>query len=137
MSHNHDDRVADRPGYLCAAYGCPMIGTMSASTSGGDFMCCLHFGKEPNELQAITVEINRNLWLAEAIRDIRCSARNPGWRETYQKIINDLTVAGRDDLMPKHDGLIAWMVRLETELLAQVKAAAPASVQQPLHMEAA
>lgn len=130
-----DERTADRPGYLCAAYGCPMIGSMSSSTAGGDFMCVAHYRKDQAKLQAITFEVNRNEWLARAIRDIRARSHNPGWRKTCARIKQDLADAGRADLAQKNDSMDTWMIRLEVELMTHVKAMLDQSQdQQPLDM---
>lgn len=118
------DRTADRQSYLCAAYGCPMLGTRSASTAGGDFMCHVHFGLEGAQLQAATFEVNRLAWLANAIRDIRARSRNPNWRETYARIDHDIALAQREDLRFKvGEDALGWMLRLEAELAAMVKVA--------------
>jgi hypothetical protein len=132
---SHPDRTADRPSYLCAAYGCPMLGTMSDDTGGGNFVCHVHKGCEPGQVQAITVEINHNVWLANAIRDIRCRARNPNWRQTFERINHDLVQSRRKDLMQNSNSLDDWMIRLEVELLAVVKAGLPEEhKQQPMAM---
>lgn len=119
---SNPERTAERLSCLCEAYGCPMLGTRSAGTSGGGFMCHLHAGRDPGQLQAITVEVNRNIWLAHAIRDIRSRAHNPNWRHTYARIKHDIELADRGDLMHKDRNLDAWATYLEGELSRVVKA---------------
>lgn len=118
MTHTHDDRVAERPSHLCAAYGCPMIGIMSASTRGDGFMCRFHAGKNPGELDAITVEINRLSWLAAAARDVRI--HKPGTtasRAAFELIEHELHQHQRDDLRwNRQETGVEWMGRLEAEL---------------------
>lgn len=134
----NEERTADRPSYLCAAYGCPMLGTMSDGTGGGDFMCHVHYRKPPGLWQTITVEVNRNEWLARAIRDLRARSHNPAWRQTYERITQDLAAAGRTDLAQGRSSIDGWMIRLEAELAAHVKAMLEQSHDQhPLNMEAA
>jgi hypothetical protein len=133
MSHKHEDRVAERPSYLCAAYGCPLLGTRSTSTQGGDFMCHVHFGLVPGQLQPATVEIHRLEWLAHAIVGLRARRHNPEWRKTYQRIDHDLVLAQREDLRFKESETAdAWMVRLETELAKLVKLSLEPQEQQEL-----
>ncbi len=130
------DRTAERDSCLCEAYGCPLLGTRSTSTSGGGFMCHVHFGLDAGQLQEATGEINRLSWLANAIRDLRTRSHNPAWRETYARITHDIALAQRSDLRIKDgEGAGRWMIRLENELGAMVKTAIdPVSAQQPLEV---
>lgn len=133
-----EERTADRPSYLCAAYGCPMLGTMSSGTGGGEFMCHVHYRRPASLLQSITVEVNFHQWLAHAIRDIRARSHNPDWRKTYERIQNDLAQSERTDLTHKRESVDQWMVRLEAELSAHVKVMLDKmNEQQPLEMETA
>ena len=45
----------------CNAYGCGLIGTLSAGTTGeGKFYCRFHFGVKPNKNDQITLRIHQN-----------------------------------------------------------------------------
>lgn len=133
MSHSHEDRVADRPANLCAAYGCPLQGTMTTSPgAGADWWCCCHFGQNVGVMQAITSEINRLGHVHRAINEIRAGFGRPygDWAQIVRAIGIELTAAKREDLCPiRGERARDWMVRLETDLLASCKpfmnAAAP------------
>lgn len=99
MSHTHDDRIADTQPGMCTGYGCPLLGTMSAATSGGDWYCWLHAGRGGGQLQLVTRAINQHRWLAETITRIRgLSPSNPNRAEDMQRIEHDLTQQQRPDL---------------------------------------
>jgi hypothetical protein len=129
MSHTHEDRVADRPGHLCAAYGCPLIGSMSTSTQGStDWWCFAHFGADIGRYQTITSELNRMNWLAAAARDVRMFDR-PGTAESkaaFALIEHELTQHQRPDLLwNRVERRYQWLERLEaalrTELIEVIK----------------
>jgi hypothetical protein len=135
MTQTHDDRVADRPNHLCAAYGCPLHGAMSQSTQGtSEWYCFAHFGKDFGSLQRITAEQRRLDWLANAIRDVRDRDVNPNYGAAFQRIEHDLKLAQRKDLLwtaPESD--MQWMVRLEREMEQLLNTSgAPAPKQKPL-----
>lgn len=126
MTHTHEDRIADRPQHLCAAYGCPLIGSMSSSTSGStDWWCFAHFGVQGAQLQAITTELRSLEWLAQAAHDVRFHDK-PGTeasRRAFQAIEHQLTLHQREDLLwirpsPTHQGekRYRWLERLENAL---------------------
>lgn len=133
MTHSHQDRIADRPSYLCAAYGCPMLGAMATSTSGtAEWWCFAHFGKDAGQLQRITVELNHLDWLTKAIVDTRMRhLHKADWPAQFQRIEHDLHLQRRDDL--RFDGNTAmrsdterWLERLEAELDARIRELVPA-----------
>lgn len=135
MTHTSDDRIAERPGHLCAAYGCPLLGSMSASIQGAsEWWCFTHFGKDVGAYQRITAELRRLDWLANAITDVRNRDVNPNYPAAFQRIEHDLVLAQRSDLLwtsPETD--MQWMVRLERELEQLLRGdARPAPAQQPL-----
>lgn len=120
MSHTHDDRVAERSPDLCAAYGCPLLGSASTSTTGGsEWWCALHFGKDAGLIQQITSTMNRHRWLSDAITTIRTNARpKHDWTAEMQRVLHDLQAAGRDDLRwNRPESAPAWIARLETALM--------------------
>ena len=126
MTHTHEDRIANRPQHLCAAYGCPLIGSMSTSTSGStDWWCFAHFGATPGQYQAITSELHSLEWLAQAVHDVRFHDK-PGTeasRRAFQAIEHQLTLHKRPDLLwirpsMTHQGekRYRWLERLEAAL---------------------
>lgn len=132
MTHTHEDRVANRPAHLCAAYGCPLVGTSTSSTSGSDeWWCFAHYGLDYGQVQAATSEINRVSWLAEACNAVRRHAPNtPGSREAFALIQHELTLHQRKDLLPiANETRKAWLNRLEGTLLAMVREVAKPAVQ--------
>lgn len=97
------DRTAERSIEMCTAYGCPLLGSMSTSTKGGDFLCFCHFGNEPGKWQDITYELRRLEWLATIVTELRRSALRPAAEQAAlrQRIDHDCAMAGRNDLQGK------------------------------------
>jgi hypothetical protein len=106
---------------MCTAYGCPMLGTMSPSTGGGDWFCFAHFGKDVGRFQRITSELHRVKWLIAAISDIRNRAHT-NYYAALERIQHDFTLAQRKDLLmvPKSENDEQWLIRLERELVAML-----------------
>lgn len=100
MSHTHEDRVADRPPELCAAYGCPLHGTMATSTTGGsEWWCYLHHGREGAQVQQITSSILRHRWLADALTTaLEIHPARDRNEERMDWIVKTLAAAKREDL---------------------------------------
>lgn len=118
--HTHEDRVAERSPCMCAAYGCPLLGSASSSTTGGtDWWCALHFGKDAGLIQQITSAMNRNRWLSDAITSIRTNARpKHDWRPQMARVQHDLQAAGREDLQwDGAESATKWVARLESALM--------------------
>lgn len=123
MTHSHEDRVAERPAHLCAAYGCPLIGTSTSSTTGStDWYCFAHFGAQAGRFQAITSELNRLRWLSMAAHDVRFHQRGTAEsRKAMELITHELTVHQRPDLLWNGtETRRAWLERLENELRAHL-----------------
>ena len=128
MSHTHEDRVADRPQHLCAAYGCPLIGSMCSSTSGStEWWCFAHFGANPGRFQAITSELHRLRWLAMAVHDVRFHDKpgTPESRAAFNLIESELQLHKRPDLLWQRpepgkpftgEKRYRWLERLEAAL---------------------
>jgi hypothetical protein len=101
----------------CAAFGCPMLGTMSHSTSGGDWICWFHFGKEASQWQQVTNELNRLNWLVSAIRGVRATYGTDQWPDGYRLAQHVIRSNSREDLAHKQGELVAnWLFRLEKEI---------------------
>ncbi|TWI69040.1 hypothetical protein IP91_00105 [Pseudoduganella lurida] len=141
MNHGHEDRIAERPQHLCAAYGCPLIGSMSSSTTGStEWWCFAHFGANAGKLQAITSEMHRLRWLSMAVHDVR--HHPPGTAESraaFQMIERQLTAHQRPDLLWKrkadhHSGGEArstWLARLESALRHELSPVLDSSAYNP------
>lgn len=138
---------SSKPACYCAAHGCPLLGTVSTSTTGGsDWWCFLHFGKDAVRLQAITVEINRRDWLARAITDLRMAYGTDKWADVYKLAKHELAMQQRNDLQIKPqtdfttqagraESVPRWIARLENELQAMCSATftrPPKQVQLPV-----
>lgn len=106
----------------CKAWACPMLGTMSRSTSGtSEWFCFAHFAAEPDQWQAITAEMNRLRWLVDQTRTIRENAlSNPlGWNAVEDAVNRELMLAQRKDLQRKNsESINQWLARLESVLRA-------------------
>lgn len=132
----HPDRTAKRPGHLCAAYGCPQLGTMSTSTGGGEWLCFAHHSKHVGHFQRITAELHRLKWLIAAIDDVRVRDRHPDYNAAFERITHDFTLAQRKDLVwTTPETAEQWLARLERELKAML-AEPPAQVQEALPLVA-
>lgn len=122
MSHSHEDRVAQHDPRQCAAYGCPMPGSMSASTTGtSEWHCWLHFGASPGRWQRITADLNRVQWLAHAIVKLRRDhgGKREQWAETYRDATQAMRANQRGDLVrTKDETLPQWFARLDGALRA-------------------
>lgn len=112
----------------CKAFGCPLQGTMSTSTSGtSEWLCFVHFGLEADQWQSATVELNRMKWLVDLTRTIRENAlSNPqGWNTIEAGVHKEMTMAQRSDLHRKPpsaaffgnaEPVNRWLARLESVL---------------------
>lgn len=137
MTHAHSDRVAKRDHCMCAAYGCPLLGTMSGSTGGGTWWCFAHFGKDVGRFQRITAELHRLKWLLKAISDIRTREQHVDYNAAFQRIEHDFALAQRKDLVwTTPETIEQWLVRLERELLTMLSDA-PEPVQESLQLQPA
>jgi len=119
MTHTHEDRVAQRSPDLCAAYGCPLLGTFTGSTSGANDWCCsFHANRQGGQLQEVTMIINRHRWLAEAITDVRSMVPgNPNRTKLIERIWNDFNVHDRPELFWNQvETVRGWTNRLEKAL---------------------
>jgi hypothetical protein len=121
-----DRQVAQNHPAQCCAYGCPMLGTMSKSTTGGkqDWICRHHFDADGGAWQTVTNELRRVHWLVEAIQTLRANWRQPTWDNAKAHAKTLLVGAQRSDLLPnkeKDKTQYEWMFRLENELHTLVK----------------
>lgn len=107
----------------CCAHGCPMLGTTSRSTTGGDWVCFIHAGAEPGRWQQITAELNRLAWLVHIVRDIRAGAKAKPWAATLTDARKQILSCQRSDLLIKeNESPCAWMIRLESVLSGSCRA---------------
>jgi len=119
MTQTHDDRVAERDPCLCTAYGCPLLGTMTGSTSGAnDWACSFHANKSATQLQEITRVINQHRWLAEAITLVRSMVPgNPNRAAVLSRLWNDFNQHDRPELYwNRVETVRQWTNRLDKAL---------------------
>lgn len=120
MSKMLPPRAPARPG-MCTAYGCPMLGTLSASTAGGDWFCFAHHGKDVGRFQRITAELHRVKWLIVAISDVRQREQHQAYAAAFERIQHDFTLAQRKDLLwTEGENEEQWLARLERELVTML-----------------
>lgn len=102
----------------CAAHGCPLLGALSTSTTGGsEWWCFMHFGKNFGQMPAITAELNRRPWLSKGLADIRMYYGRSIWPEVYRNVQHELAMNQRPDLQRKpSEDVRAWVLRLEQAL---------------------
>jgi hypothetical protein len=107
-----------RKGCMCAAYGCPLVGTMTPSTTGSqDWLCWLHFGRDATHWQAITVELNRVRFIADALTSLRSVYGTKHWPDAVRAARQALRENQRNDLTPaKDEPARMWMGRIDHEL---------------------
>jgi hypothetical protein len=118
MSHTHEDRVAQQDPRQCCAYGCPMPGTMSASTTGtSEWQCWLHYGRNPGSWQRITTEANRMGWLVHALVTLRRDYGSRRWADTFTEATKTIKAAQRSDLTwARGETVPQWLMRLDAAL---------------------
>lgn len=139
MSHTHEDRIAEHQPGMCAAYGCPLHGTMSTATGGtDDWWCSLHFGKEAGALQEVTVALNQYRWLADVlttILEIHPARGEQSNAERMAWIRKTLIAAGRQDLHWANypESVRGWSNRVKAELEKLVNATFTKPVQRPIN----
>lgn len=99
----------------CHAWTCPLLGSMRRSTTGGEWLCFVHFGNEPEDWQKCTAELNRLKWLVDVTRQIRAAAMTPhGWLTVEGALNKELVLSQRSDLQRgDHETVNKWLVRLE------------------------
>jgi hypothetical protein len=133
MSHTHADRVPSRPG-MCAAWGCPMQGSISTSTAGStNWLCWLHFGQDVGRWQRITADLNRLAWLVTAVTTLRRDYGGVNWDEAYAAADRVMRENQRSDLWHvEGEKLQAWFARLDAALLAGCRVIDEPSQQLPL-----
>lgn len=126
------DHTVDKS--MCVAYGCPCLGTITTSTSGGDWLCGFHFNRDAIAWQRITAELNRLGWLVGSIRDLRQSYGKHTWQTVARKAKYDIRMNGREDLQPRQaESGPDWIRRLDNEVAKLIgKAPRPETVQPDL-----
>lgn len=115
----------------CASTGCPMLGSMSSSTtSGGDYYCFLHFGCKPGGAHAITNELQRLSWLVKITQAVRAANAN-NWDRIETAMNKEIRLNQSSHLLRgDHESLPKWLARLEDTLRAAC--AQQPETQQPL-----
>lgn len=119
MSHGHEDRIAERGPDMCSAYGCPLMGVITGSTSGANDWCCaFHANKGGAQQHHVTMVLNQHRWLAEAITQVRGMVPgNPNRAAALERIWNDVNVHDRPELYwNRVETVRQWVSRLEKAL---------------------
>lgn len=111
---------------VCMAYGCPMFGTITSSTSGhsDSWLCHPHFRAEPSQWAQVTTNIKNNMLLANLVREIRLA--HNGKQFDVRGHIASLKMNGHDDYIPceldrRPNGTLSmrlWLSRLEKKLFS-------------------
>jgi hypothetical protein len=104
---------------MCAAYGCPMFGTMG---NGSSWVCFVHANRMPGTHDAITTAIRRHDAIAKTIIEVRSRYGTELWPSSESRIVKRLTAADRTDLLESDGdhGVQGWLARLEKALLEAV-----------------
>lgn len=111
---------AKEPCY-CAAQDCPLLGVFGHGK--GEWWCFLHYDKDAPKRQAITTEINRRPWLANAIANLRRAYGGDEWESTCRAVQHEFAMQQRGDLKANKESAWAWIRRLENELGGMVSGA--------------
>lgn len=116
--------VNGQPAGMCAAYGCPLFGTVGSESR---WYCFCHVNKPSNFNDAITRELReRQMHIVDSTLDLRrhaCSfyGEDAAYRAIQQRLIS---ADRRDLLMSAHEkqngGVRAWLLRLERTLIDSV-----------------
>jgi hypothetical protein len=105
-----------RPG-MCAAYGCPLFGSMG---NEGKWFCFCHVNRAHVSNDVITSTLKAHMHIVNATIDIRrwANQRNE-WSTVKQGIAKALRAADRNDLLPADTDITvwAWLSRLEMVLI--------------------
>lgn len=109
---------------MCAAYGCPLAGSMGGE---GQWYCFCHVNKSATENDRITRAIQDLDFIAQSTLEIRGGRQSKEWPAIYRGIQQRLIRAGREDLLlgkedcsPHKPGVPIvniWLMRLERELV--------------------
>lgn len=116
-----------RPWGMCAAYGCPLFGSMG---SDGKWFCFCHINKPSSMNDAISMKLRGDeCWaIVAATLDIRrCSSSFRENEDIYRRLQHRLITADRRDMLfgdadcsPERPGkpiVKMWLGRLEAELM--------------------
>lgn len=103
---------------MCAAYGCPCVGTASTSGSGTtSWFCPHHLGAEATSWARITLELKRLEWLITVTRGIRAWYGTERWDRVYRAIQRDIIGNQRSDLLFNREtdqNVHGWLRRLDS-----------------------
>lgn len=118
--------VDSRPWGMCAAYGCPLLGTMGEEV-GGKWFCFCHVRRPHSLNDAITARLRKHEWLVNSTLDIRQFQGQEGWGSVLggiEKLCRDHDridlMFGEADSSPRRPGrpiVNMWLQRLEGELI--------------------
>lgn len=115
-------RLIDNGKGGCAAFGCPLAGSMG---SAGHWWCFCHHEASDGSLQAVTAAIRASSPLWETVMDIRSNLFSDDWDEAYRQIkfrIKQANDAGKEAKYWRFQAEkpLNWLYRLEGLLFMQV-----------------
>ena len=125
---------------MCAAYGCPLAGSMG---SEGKWYCFCHVGRSASENDKITRGVQDLDFLVQTTLDLRGARGSKEWPTIYRNMQQRLIRADRKDLLlgpldcspnkPGVHNLTMWLMRLERVLIdaSQGKDVRPANAPVP------
>ena len=99
-----DDDGTDKPyshGGMCAAHGCPMIGSCSPHSAGNGWVCYSHMAVTSANWQEVTKRLNQNPLHVDLVTALRRIVS--GQAVEIRQIIDDIDQRGMTDLQPLDD----------------------------------
>lgn len=108
---------------MCAATGCPCIGSMSTSTTGTEkWYCSVHFGKPGGASLRLTAELQRMAWLVAIMLDVRRVYAAENWDDVMKRANYQFQMHQRNDLAFGREttdtSAASWLRRLDGALRA-------------------
>jgi len=84
----------------CTSPGCPMHGSVTSSTSGGGWVCWLHFSN-PRDSANITAALRRNMWLVVYAQRVRAGISSK--KDDFTKIETVMMRDGKKEFTRLND----------------------------------
>jgi len=114
-----DDGDDDKPrshGGMCAAHGCPMIGSVSPHSAGGGWVCYSHIAVTSANWQEVTKRLNQAPEHVDIVTALR-KALN-GQAVELRQIIQRIEQTGQIELLPMAgENTRAWHKRVNKSLI--------------------
>lgn len=111
----------------CAAFGCPLFGSVDPGNAG-KYFCRLHAFNPPDRWQGLTRAIREHAWFTAHIVDMQSDARLKDWREQAEFFWRD---ADRSMIPAQFETRAAYLYRLHLEFEYRVgaRSSRPAAVE--------